>query len=51
MSNVENIEGIFSYCSSLVSLPDISKWENNQINSDDLKKTSEECLSCLNIPK
>ena len=33
MNNVTNMSNIFSNCSSLISLPDISKWNTNNVNN------------------
>ena len=48
MSHVKDISELFSGCKLLKSLPDISKWEkNNIINMDELFK---DCQNLINIP-
>ena len=32
-SNVYNMNGIFSFCSKLSSLPDISKWDTSNVHN------------------
>ena len=33
--NVTNMNGLFSKCSSLISLPDISKWNTKNVSNMD----------------
>ena len=40
--------GMFSFCSSLSSLPDISKWNTNNIT--DKSSMFYNCLSLLTLP-
>ena len=40
---------MFSRCSSLLYLPDISKWNTNNVN--DISNIYSECLSLIYLPK
>ena len=46
--NVKYIFGIFYRCSSLISLPDISKWNTNNVS--DISYMFYECSSLLSLP-
>ena len=46
--NIINIEGIFAGCSSLTSLPDLSKWNTNNINN--MAGIFHGCSSLISIP-
>ena len=43
-----NMSGMFSHCSSLSSLPDISKWNTNNVN--DMAYMFNNCSSLLSLP-
>jgi len=42
------MSGMFSWCSSLLSLPDISKWNTNNVT--DMSGIFYKCKDSLNIP-
>ena len=42
------MHGLFSYCSSLSSLPDISKWNTNNVN--DISDLFSGCSSLSSLP-
>ena len=44
INNVTSMNGMFRYCSSLSSLPDISKWDTNNVTN-----MNEMFYGCLNI--
>jgi len=48
IDNIINMMGIFHGCLSLLSLPDISKWNTNKIN--DMSEIFYGCSSLLSIP-
>ena len=48
IENVSNMEDMFNECSSLLTLPDISKW--NTINVTNMKSIFNECSSLLSLP-
>ena len=48
IENVTNMEDMFNECSSLLSLPDISKW--NTINVTNMKSIFNECSSLVSLP-
>ena len=48
INNVKTTIGLFSKCSSLKSLPDLSKW--NLINLKKIDNIFEECSSLLSFP-
>ena len=46
--NVSNTSYMFSHCNSLISLPDISKW--NISNVKDMSYMFRECYSLISFP-
>ena len=48
ISSIKNMDGLFYNCFSLISIPDISKW-NIEYNKDN-KYMFKNCLNLLNIP-
>ena len=42
------MKGLFSGCSNLISLPDISKWKTNNVN--DLSELFYGCTSLKSLP-
>ena len=46
--NITNMSYMFYKCSSLSSLPDISKWNTNSVT--DMKDMFSNCSKSLNIP-
>ena len=48
INNITNMSYMFSECSSLISLPDISKW--NTINVKDMSNMFENCSSLSSLP-
>ena len=48
-SNVNDMSWMFSWCNSLNSLPDISKWDTSNVN--DMSGMFNRCKPSLNIPK
>jgi len=48
INNITNMSHMFSGCSSLISLPDISKWDTSKVN--DMNYTFEECSSLISLP-
>jgi len=48
INNVTDISGLFKGCSSLKSLPDISKWNTENINN--MNSLFEECTSLKELP-
>ena len=47
-SNIRDMSGVFSNCSSLEILPDISKWDTSNVYS--MKKMFDECYNLHSIP-
>ena len=47
-SNVNNMNGMFYECYSLISLPDISKWDTSNVN--DMKYMFYKCSSLISLP-
>ena len=48
LSNVTNMSGMFNGCSSLISLPDISKWDTKNVK--DMNDMFCECSSLISLP-
>ena len=48
MDNVNNVSYLFFGCTSLVSLPDISKWSTNFINN--MSYMFSKCDSLISLP-
>ena len=46
--NITDMSGMFSGCSSLLSLPDISKWNTNNVK--DMSRMFSGCSSLLSLP-
>ena len=42
------MRGMFSYCRSLISLPDISKWNTSYVN--DISGMFKKCNSLISLP-
>ena len=42
------MSGLFFNCSSLISVPDISKWNTNNVN--DMNSMFYECSSLISLP-
>ena len=47
-SKIKNISFMFSGCISLVSLPDLSKWDISKVK--DMRKMFEQCASLISLP-
>ena len=43
------MKAVFYECSSLISLPDISKWKTNNVN--DMTGMFDECSSLISLPE
>jgi len=48
INNITNISYMFSYCSSLISLPDISNWNTNYAIS--MNNMFDRCSSLISLP-
>ena len=45
---ITNMKGMFSECNSLISLPDISKWNTSNVNN--MNEMFSECNSLISLP-
>ena len=48
INKITNMSYMFSECSSLISLPDISEWDTSNIN--DMSHIFENCSSLISLP-